>query len=179
MAFRLYAGDNDGRYPWQFASAAKPEYDEAWKYFLAASNHLGQPKILVCPADYRRIDSQAEDFGDGTNGFSAAHRRNAALSYFIGIGATPKPSSAILAGDRNLAMSKGALLTTSSSSRSSVATEKATWAETEKDRLHGSVGNLVLVSGEVIEAKQTTLRKTLADVEKALGTNANMVLFPQ
>jgi prepilin-type processing-associated H-X9-DG protein len=55
------------------------------------SNDLGDPKILVCPADTR---VPAKDLGPG---FS-----NANLSYFVGLDAEETYPSMFLYGDRNL-----------------------------------------------------------------------------
>ena len=64
---------------------------EAFRYFQVVSNELGNPKILVCPADTR---VPAKDLGPG---FS-----NANLSYFVGLDAEETYPSMFLYGDRNL-----------------------------------------------------------------------------
>jgi prepilin-type processing-associated H-X9-DG protein len=64
---------------------------EAFRYFQVLSNELGNPKILVCPADTRVA---AKDLGPG---FS-----NANLSYFVGLDAEETYPSMFLYGDRNL-----------------------------------------------------------------------------
>jgi prepilin-type processing-associated H-X9-DG protein len=64
---------------------------EAYRHFQVMSNELGDPKILVCPADTR---VPAKDLGPG---FS-----NANLSYFVGLDAEETYPSMFLYGDRNL-----------------------------------------------------------------------------
>ena len=64
---------------------------EAYRHFQVLSNELGNPKILVCPADTRVA---AKDLGPG---FS-----NANLSYFVGLDAEETYPSMFLYGDRNL-----------------------------------------------------------------------------
>jgi type II secretory pathway pseudopilin PulG len=63
----------------------------AFRYFQVMSNELGNPKILVCPADTRL---PAKDVGLG---FS-----NTNLSYFVGLDAVETYPSMFLYGDRNL-----------------------------------------------------------------------------
>jgi len=96
-AFRIWEGDHGGRYPMsvytnalgapQFANSAN-----AYRYFLAMSNELNNPKILICPADAKR--DVATNFNADFNG---SH-----ISYFIGLQAEEIHPQTFLAGDSNL-----------------------------------------------------------------------------
>ncbi|MGO8925705.1 MAG: type II secretion system protein [Limisphaerales bacterium] len=75
----------------QEAAFGRITSEEAFRHFQVLSNELGNPKLLVCPADTRL---PAKDFGPG---FS-----NANLSYFVGLDANETYPSMFLYGDRNL-----------------------------------------------------------------------------
>jgi prepilin-type processing-associated H-X9-DG protein len=120
-AFRLFANDYDGKYPFQvlsglgtnrakafqFAPLDTNDATQVWKLFQAAGNELGSPRILVCPEDADR--SSASDFGMGSGHLnkSFAHPSNRlnALSYFYGLNARDDAPNHLVAGDRNLTTS--------------------------------------------------------------------------
>ena len=82
IATRIYATDNQDRFPWQVSQAeggtaeiaqpqsdtdalldsdGKPIFDaNAWRHFQALSNELSNPKVLRCPRDESR--TQANSF---------------------------------------------------------------------------------------------------------------------
>jgi prepilin-type N-terminal cleavage/methylation domain-containing protein len=101
IAGRLYVNDHEGKYPWHalpsdggtFGNAAA----EGWKNFLALSNELATPQLLVCPSDLK-TKSTAMTW---TNYASAAYRSNA-VSYFAGLDAYEEVPSSFIAGDRSL-----------------------------------------------------------------------------
>src|SRR5678815_2801107 len=53
LAFRLWANDNDGKYPWFVATTNGGSMDSTdWvDHYRVVSNHFESPKILVCPSD--------------------------------------------------------------------------------------------------------------------------------
>ena len=75
---------------------------EVFRHFLAMSNELEHPNILVCPSDHGRLRAATFD-----TGFS-----NGNLSYFVGLDSGELRPESILSGDRNLvgAITNGALL---------------------------------------------------------------------
>jgi prepilin-type processing-associated H-X9-DG protein len=103
---------------------------EAFRYFQVMSNGLGNPKLLVCPADTR---VPAKDFGPG---FS-----NANLSYFMSLDAEETYPGMFLSGDRNLTnglpIQKGILLLTPN--------RPVGWTR----ELHDRQGNVGLADGSV------------------------------
>lgn len=124
LALRIFATDNDGRFPWALTTneggtsdynttAAKPvngglfnsaqasaTLGSVFVHFLALSNELSTPKILACPSD----DAQAAP------NFLAILRTNAysgnkSISYFLGTTAVEEQPQSILGGDRNIQVS--------------------------------------------------------------------------
>jgi len=76
LAFRLWSGDNDDRYPFnvpgaeggtlEFCQRTPDGFDaNAFRHFLVMSNELSTPKILTCPGDPSR--KPAQDWGDLTS----------------------------------------------------------------------------------------------------------------
>jgi len=75
LAFKIFAGDNDDRFPWDtsggfyqtFANnAAGTTARTNFFAFQAMSNELQTAKILLCPADRQRANNQSENFNLGT-----------------------------------------------------------------------------------------------------------------
>jgi len=116
IATRIYATDNQDRFPWQvpaietgpdgeeimtggtaeyIAVSKAPEY---WKHFQALSNELSNPKVVRCPSDRNR--NQANSFGETEFGGPTG---NLSMSYFIGKGSDEAKPNTILSGDRNIA----------------------------------------------------------------------------
>jgi competence protein ComGC len=100
LGMRIFSDDHAGRFPWLVpkAEGGSLEYvnsPEVFRHFLAASNEINSPKVLVCPADRER--SKESDWDRLSN-------RN--LSYFIGLEARGSQPSSILAGDRTIFISK-------------------------------------------------------------------------
>src|ERR687895_712250 len=48
IGFRLYANDQDGKYPGQVNSSGT---NYCWNYYQEAGNEIGSPKVLMCPSD--------------------------------------------------------------------------------------------------------------------------------
>ncbi len=116
---RLWAGDNDGRYPFQYLATGATNSQgtpvprgwsvhptNLWMLFQVAANDLSIPRILVCPSDSARFPAQ--DFntnsasGYSSDSFSHPSKRNLAVSYFFGINADEAFPTRMLGGDRNL-----------------------------------------------------------------------------
>ncbi len=115
IATRIYATDNQDRFPWQVPTIetgpdgeevmpggtaeylASSKYKETWKHWQALSNMIGNPKVLRCPRDKNR--NQVVSFSDSSFG---GENGNLSFSYFIGKGADEAKPNNILSGDRNI-----------------------------------------------------------------------------
>ncbi|MFM8357754.1 MAG: type II secretion system protein, partial [Verrucomicrobiota bacterium] len=94
LAFRIWATDNDGRFPWTVSTnqGGSSEYlarggDFTWAHLLAISNEISTPRILVCPSD-RSQGTGDRDRSEASN-FLAFIRLNTGVanqwvSYFVG-----------------------------------------------------------------------------------------------
>ena len=143
MAFRVWEGDNNDKYPMQVAGTNGGTMEfitgpNAFRHFQVMSNELNTPVVLFCPSDSQVL---AKDF----HMFSNAH-----LSYFTGVDAVETNSEMFLTGDRNI--TNGTLirnnlleLTTNS---------PASWTA----KTHVKAGNILLTDGSVRQADTMSLR---------------------
>ena len=97
LAFRMWANDNDGQFPFAVASTNDGtrewiEQGEVWRHFSALIKELNTPKVLACPSDPDR--PRAVTWEEFTS--------NARLSYFVGFDASETRPRSILSGDRNI-----------------------------------------------------------------------------
>jgi hypothetical protein len=89
LAFRISEGDHGDRFPWFFASTNS--LSPAEDIFESLSNELGNTRILVCPADRRRLPAA---------GFRTLTSSN--ISYFINPYAIEGNPQDVVMGDDNL-----------------------------------------------------------------------------
>ena len=118
LALRVFSNDNGGIYPWgidpaQGGSSTNTWFDagHTYRHFVAMSNELSAPKIILCPADKTR-SKLAPNFqviagiADPKNPSIkiADYSYNKAVGYFIGMDATEENPVSVLSGDRNISL---------------------------------------------------------------------------
>ena len=96
LSFRIWEGDNNNKYPMAISvtNGGAMEWiatNDVAACFRVMSNELSTPKILICPADFKRIPATNFD-----NDFNASH-----ISYFIGVDADEAYPQRLLSGDDN------------------------------------------------------------------------------
>jgi type II secretory pathway pseudopilin PulG len=106
LAFRIWAGDNQGRFPMEAATNnwGSREFvggSNAFPHFRCMSNELNDPRALLCSHDDRR--DPATNFNAG---FNDSH-----VSYFVGVdcrGQDQNESNGqmIIVGERNLSTNR-------------------------------------------------------------------------
>ena len=141
IAFKVWEGDNDDKFPMQFALTNSETMKligsgKAYVLWQTMSNELSTPKVLHCPDDTEH--TAATDF---MTGFSDAN-----ISYFFSLEASDDYPQMILVGDDNLAVNgvrvKPGILKLPT-------TNSLAWT---KERHHGA-GNIGMADGSV---QQTT-----------------------
>lgn len=113
LGFIAYAHDHGDRFPFEvpvkeggtaeLVDLARQTQDDiyyAYAHFQAISNQVNEPKVFVCPADYR------------TPAESMREMRNENVSYFVAMTAKFSDPDSLLAGDRHIrdANSRGSVL---------------------------------------------------------------------
>lgn len=167
-ALALWAGDREGKYPWQILSSAGGTYMDytdpdfvfvEWvDHFRVLSNELATPKILACPADKGRVPSEDWLLMSGLEN----------VSVFAGTSATESKPQSILLGDSNILGGGGGLDPYWNTAVGS--SIDATWENT----VHKNRGNIVLADGST----QTTTTPQLRDqISATLSAGATNVVF--
>ena len=104
LAFRIWAGDNNDKYPMSVSvtnggAMELANEGSAHAIFMVMSNELCTPKILYCPDESNRKREAATVFATtappGVTPFTATDN----LSYFVGLDAEDTKPQTILAGD--------------------------------------------------------------------------------
>jgi prepilin-type processing-associated H-X9-DG protein len=163
IAYRIWAGDNNGKYPMQVSVTnggtmeLNADGKNAWLNFLVMSNELSTPKVLVCPQD-------EEHLPPATN-FSwqlAGH-----ISYFINSDASDAYPQMFISGDDNFAVGgipvKSGLLEISTNTT-------ITWTA----KRHVNAGNIGLADGSVAMVNNTGLINLL----RQTGVATNRLAIP-
>jgi len=85
LGFRMYAQDNEDRYPWQGSTNSVRDC------YYVARNEIGSPKVCVCPSDNNK--SAANTFSNFTT---------ANISYFINFDSKDAEPLNLMTGDRDI-----------------------------------------------------------------------------
>ena len=187
IAFRVWAIDNDGKFPWwversdggsldslnpnfsnSFVNASSASFGSKKQYagltddwadhFRAASNHIDTTKILVCPSDKEKKVADSWRVTDG----------NVNFSYFIGLDSNEANPESMVSGDRNIGSSTGMLdLMWDSSNGTSI-------DGAFDPKTHNSQGNIVLSDGSGHEVRDLQLK---AQISAALAAGSKKVVI--
>jgi prepilin-type N-terminal cleavage/methylation domain-containing protein/prepilin-type processing-associated H-X9-DG protein len=161
LAFRIFAVDNEDRFPMEVSATNGGTLEfitdgSPLRHFVALSNELSTPRLILCPGDTTR--------NDATN-FSRMTRKQ--VSYFVGLDARVVLTNAFLAGDRNLATNGApvgaglAVLTTNM---------VLGWSA----KIHNLQGNVCLADGSVQQFNGTRLTQAM----RGSGLATNRLVVP-
>jgi prepilin-type processing-associated H-X9-DG protein len=146
--------------------------------FSVLSNSLDSPRVLADPADMRRDLNPARFWNFAVQGglYHVNHRQRA-ISYFIGLDATFRTATAILAGDRNMAVAGSVNSCSSGIAPTSQAHPESFWT----NDVHGLSGNLLFYDGSVRQT-DSELRRALhsspSDIPGTTESGYSHMLFP-
>jgi hypothetical protein len=155
LGLRMWSNDSTDKLPMQVSTNDGGTKDwvgssEVYRHFLAASNEISDPKVLICPADSKR---------SAVTSFASLHNQN--LSYFIELNAQESLPMMMLTGDRHLssndiALPNGCYL---------ISTQQVLgWGP----ELHGTAGgNVGLTDGSVQRVGVTNLTRLRASQQIA------------
>ena len=175
LAFRIWEGDNGGKFPMQVSVTNGGAMELAVRgdvsaIFRVISNELSTPKVLVCPQDTSR--HFATNFTTDLN--------HQTISYFAGLDAEDKYPQMILSGDDNLEVSAVRVRPGSLNLLTNASIE---WTENERHgrpqqwsihRQHYRLGNVGLADGSVLSTTVSTLTSALANT----GFATNRLVIP-
>ena len=190
LAFRIFATDNQDRFPMQISAAEGGSSDWTakvaandqyiWKHFSALSNELSTPKIVVCPSDNR---DEATNFATNKVPATATYtpfNKNKNLSYFVAMNGDETKPQAFLAGDRHI--------TNSAANRNLISVSKIIELGTNNANgwdksLHVEQGNICMGDGSVQQMSISRLKQALKDTDDVganglTATTGNLVGLP-
>jgi prepilin-type N-terminal cleavage/methylation domain-containing protein len=195
IATRIYATDNQDRFPWQVpvlegGSAeflAKNKALEGCRHWQALSNELSNPKVIRCPRDGTRLQANtfAQNGPRGAAGRSitpfcvgteAKHTKGTlSYSYFLGKGADESKPNNILAGDRNV-MYGNYINDDDKKAQHIVFNKRFTAKKTPQwtESLHENQGDLLLSDSSVQGASSSKLAQYMIDS----SDKDNEMMFP-
>lgn len=103
LAFKIWANDNNGRFPWHVIGADGGSYGSpgAWNHFMAASNELQNPKVIQCPTDTDAVRVNTWEPSSGSADNLRNHADNA-VSYGVHLESVEKGPVMHMAVDRNI-----------------------------------------------------------------------------
>ncbi len=134
-----------------------------WQHFMTMSNELGSAKILTCPGDQQRLANMRMDFST-TPGTGLLDKKNAAISYTVGMEADETQPDVPLSHDRNVGRSDSRNVCIASYAEGlNGVTFDAMWATGTDGNTghHGDAGNLVLSDGSLQQQSTQLLQQTL------------------
>ena len=181
---RIYATDNQDRFPWQVSEAeggsadALKKYQNNWMHWQALSNELSNPKVIRCPRDGNRppVNSFAtkKPRGNRTAEPIGVHK-NKSMSYFIGVEADESKPNNVLSGDRNIRAGKYDNDNDGKGAKKKLG-KKFTGRNTVNwtESLHEGQGDLLLSDSSVQQASNAKLATYLQDS----SAKDNEMLFP-
>lgn len=171
LGFRMWAGDNGDKYPWQVESAQggslnSPEWTD---HFRVCSNILQSTKVVVCPSETKGTPLNPGK-ASATN-WTVMNETH--VSYFVGVNSSEHRGQTILAGDRNVTGGEGG-----DNPHWSLFLGTSIDAAWDGKSLHKLNGNLTMSDGSVQQVKKQGLRDLISAELSTSGTNVIFSMPP-
>ena len=202
LAFRIFSTDNGGQFPWSIDPSQGGTSTNAWtgdpvasdytyRNFLAVSNELSTPKIVVCPSDNAggKTKQVAPNFSallgivtTGATYKATDFQANKGVSYFIGFSASEENPQTILSGDRNVSLdvtkTPAAIINQAAKVKWSDVDIKNDAKNTKgyDQTTHTSAGNILLGDGSVQQVTSGRFRESLYNAGQSIGTSTTSTM---
>ena len=200
IATRIYATDNQDRFPWQVREleGGSSEYlgkkfkTEVCRHWQALGNELNNPKVVRCPRDNRTdsttfdnkadVDRRNKSIVPFCEGTAKKHKNgNKSMSYFLGEEADESKPQYVLAGDRNIAYGnynndekKADYISFKKKDLAGNNVKKlAAWTES----LHEELGDILLSDSSVQQATTAKLNRYISETGPSSATTTTLI-FP-
>ena len=192
LSFRIFATDNEDKFPTAVSTNSGGSSELianpliVWRTFLAMSNELSTPKIVLCPSENR---TEATAFATvASASVKVPFKDNGNASYFIGTEADETQPQSWVSGDRNLTNSapggqaftftqlqsagnaSGLIKAVGTNSGGVTATAGVGWSK----EVHQSQGNICQGDGSVQQYNGGRLGQQLSQT----GVSSNIVALP-
>ena len=173
LGFRLWADDNDSKYPWQVSPAdgGTRTIALAWRNYQVISNEVMTPKVLHCASDGGK--QTASDFSAGSSGLQTL--TNDAVSFAVGTESNEDRPMMHMVSDRN-AIGNDNQNCSPAAIVNAVTTLNPAGNPHWDNKIHGNAGNMALTDGS---AQQFTQRALLTHLGQTGDPNlSNCLLKP-
>jgi prepilin-type N-terminal cleavage/methylation domain-containing protein len=192
LGFRIFSTDTGGQFPWGIPMDQGGTADtgttnwsndpHTYRHFLAVTNELSTPKLLICPSDSTK--KEAPSFSAVL--FTNAYWYNKSVSYFIGLDAQEEQPQTLLGGDRNITNNAATLMynTGTGANASSQITQAQGTATGNNNKIgwnkeiHVEAGDLLFGDGHVDQVSSGRLREAIRDVFLNTGITPMRLLMP-
>lgn len=180
LGFRMWANDNQERFPWQLKKKDGGDADDTTglpganpEHFKYARKELNSPKVLGCTSDGAVSRTGDWNLIADPNPTSGKDR----ISYFVGLDADEVKPQSILSGDRNVSGGNGPSTDIAGCpvvGQSDITPyPNMTWGNT----IHNRGGNIGLGDGSAQQVTDTLLNKQLVSSVQG-GTITNRFQLP-
>ena len=200
IATRIYATDNQDRFPWQVRALEGGSSDflgkkfktEICRHWQALGNELNNPKVVRCPRDTREeattfdnkadVDRRNKGIVPFCQGNDKKHKNgNKSMSYFLAQDGDESKPQYVLAGDRNINYGKVHDETKKANYvpfkkkdlTGNNVQKKAFWGES----LHEEQGDILLSDSSVQQATSQKLNRYISETGPQSATTTTL-LFP-
>jgi prepilin-type N-terminal cleavage/methylation domain-containing protein/prepilin-type processing-associated H-X9-DG protein len=203
LSFKLFANDNNDRYPQDIASSdgGPPNQQQlsavgdnatcpfTYQVFGVMSNELQTPKVIWCPSDDRSYHTNMIiQINNSANG---AYLINQYVSYFVGRDADETQPQMLLSGDRNIGT--GTTPTTDpvgyGYSPSTGNNGYAKWLGTNvnvaplrmlgwSEKMHQKAGNIAFADGHVDSSLTSSKLRQACQMSGDASSQPNFIYFP-
>jgi prepilin-type N-terminal cleavage/methylation domain-containing protein len=186
LAFKTYAIDHNNYYPWHTEPAEGGTYGanagNATLDYMAASNYIDTPKILLCPGDSKT--KFADNWGSNASGLANSANQTNALSYFIGLDAFELMPLGLIVGDRSIKARPGSCASvnppTGARCNELSPTNPAPYVPPFlTNMMHGRIVSMGISDGSVQSVNQNGFALLVAESHKAIISGAMRTIANQ
>ncbi len=202
LAFRIWQGDNNDRYPMSVSAAQGGVSDTAlgraataatfagnfmtvgtvkapmgvFGMFCVMSNELNTPKILACPSEYMATKTAAQPASTwaDTVGNTIGFFSDLGTSYFVGIDAIDTSPQMFLAGDHNMGTVAGAVPVAGTSIWGDVLTKFVTAGTATGYANVGYADNMHSKQGNVLMADASVQQFSKSALQSGLANSGDI-----
>jgi prepilin-type N-terminal cleavage/methylation domain-containing protein len=189
LALRVWAMDNQDRYPWELLIADGGTFGTAsglgnlnlHNHLMAISNTVSTPKVLICPSDRNRRPA------DTWSEFVTATKPDQLISFNLGVNQNMNPapyppiirldskSRQILLTDRHLYGGNFGIPVTAQQMKFANPSPNAATIDLNPAQIHGLIGNVALSDGSARTVRKNELQQELQQALDEQGTGGQVV----
>jgi len=180
LAFRMWSNDHTERFPFDVDPPPPAQNDgsrgmSVLVHFLAISNELSTPKVLVCNSDGARAGNRRIAFNSSGGAPANQILDNVnQISYFVGTNSNEVFPQTMLTGDRNVTKGGAVAAAPTLTLNLNAGVGDGGWDPT----MHQNAGNIGLADGSASQTTVQQFQKQQGAHMNSLGMNSVTLHFP-